>query len=292
MTMNKKSMLIIDGNNLAHRAQHKFNLSTAEGKPSSVVYGFVYVLNSLIKRMSPNQVVVAFDGGSHPERLKILPGYKARDHRMEEDEYKAFTDQIAFLRENLKFAGVTVVHERFMEADDLIYMVVRSNPNSYKTIVSSDKDFNQLLGPNTKIYNPFRESYITHLNCKQEFGYEAKQCVDYLCLDGDKSDKIPGVPGMGPVRIAQFLEEFGSVEDYLESDDQGKWVKYPIEEVWKRNRKVISLSLFHTKFLKLKPLRGYPASFNPKEAHLAFFREYQVRIFQNPEVIETFKRLV
>lgn len=291
MTMNKR-ILIIDGNNLAHRAQHKFNLTTAAGVPSSVVYGFIYVLNSMLKRFPSDQVIAVFDGGSHPERLRVLPGYKDREGRMDDEEHKAFISQLSFLRDILPSLGVMVAHKRFMEADDLIHSIVRRYPKAYKTIVSSDKDFVQLLGSNTKIYNPYKDAIISTLNCEAVFGYKHTESVDYLCLDGDKSDKIPGVPGMGPKRIREFLDEFESVEEYLESDNKGKWVKYPIEQVWKLNKKIIDLRMFYNLFLRKEPLYIAPAmEVDEDKVHSTLFRKYQVRLFSNPDVIKNFKNL-
>jgi len=289
----KESILLIDGNNLAHRAQHKFALTTDGGKPSSVVYGFIYILGSLIRRNPSKEVYVVFDGGRHESRLKIMPDYKKRDRVMDEEEYKAFYDQLSFLREVLPLMGVRVVHEKGWEADDFIYAICRKHPKAYKTIVSSDKDFIQLLshGSLTKILNPFKDAYITSLNCQELYGYEPEESIDYLCLDGDKSDHIPGVPGLGPKRIRAFLDEFGSVEDYIESENKGAWVKYPISEVWKRNRSMIDLRKFYLTQFKDKVFLFKNPTFEPRKVNSMLLKEYQVRLFSKDDFIKTFEKL-
>jgi len=288
-------ILIIDGNNLAHRAQHKFQLSTAEGKPSSVVYGFIYILGSLARRFPSDEIYTVFDGGRSPFRMGLLPTYKARENRMDDEGYKAFVDQLDFLKRNLSMLNCRVAHKEGQEADDIIFKIIRNNPKSYRTIVSSDKDFVQLLKENVKIFNPFKDSIITPVNALKECGYSPTECVDYLCLDGDKSDKIPGVPGMGPKRIREFLDTFGSIEDYLELDKPDpKWVRYDaaIREVAPLNRKLISLSSYFVHYGKKEELRVKPAMENFQTLSALLLKEYQVRLLTKPEFLKPFTKLV
>ena len=286
-------ILIIDGNNLAHRATHKFNLTTGDGRSSSVVYGFIYVLSSLLRRFPSDQVMLVFDGKRSKHRIKILPNYKNREGRMTDKERSEFIEQIEWLKNNMGMANCTVVHDENMEADDLIYILTKVHPGDMKTIVSSDKDFVQLLGPKVKIYNPFKDKIITTINVVEEYGFSEKECVDFLSLDGDKSDKIPGVPGLGVKRIREFLDTFGSVRGFLEAEDKGKFSKYEdtIREVYPVNRSLISLASFFIKFIKEKSYPAKPTKWNPEGFSKKLLSDYQVRLFTKPEIVKVFERI-
>lgn len=282
-------LLIIDGFNLAYRAQYKFNLTNREGKPSSVVYGFPYILRSLLAKIPSYKVYAVFDGGRAKERTKILPGYKVRDNKLGDDR-ASFEEQIGDVKDLLLALNCEVVWERGVEADDLIYELCRAFPTVNKTIVSSDKDFVQLVGPKTKLYNPFKDAFVTHLNAKELYGFSAIECVDYLCLDGDKSDKIPGVKGFGPKTIRNFLDEFGSIDDFLEEDNPGKWPRDLIKETYSINKRLISLRSFHLKYRRGFPIPTWEGCINlPKVKELT--RKYDITHFNKPEFLNAFQRL-
>ena len=286
-------ILIIDGNNLAHRATHKFNLTTGDGRSSSVVYGFVYILSSLLTRLPSDEVFVVFDGSRSKHRIGMLPDYKQRTSRFTDKEHSEFVDQIDWLKNNLGLANCKVVHDSKMEADDLIYIITKLYPKSMKTIVSSDKDFIQLLGPKVKIYNPFKNKIVHTENVVSEYGFSEKECVDYLSLDGDKSDHIPGVPGMGPVRIREFLDTFGSVPNFLEAEDRGKFSKYEgiIRSIYTRNKSLIGLRSFFIKFIKIKEIPIARTQWDEEKFNSKLLRDFQIRLFTKPGVVKVFKRL-
>lgn len=81
-------------------------------------------------------------------------------------------------------------------------------------LISSDKDFNQLLSNNLRIYNPRKDEMIRMDNCKELFGYHSHETVEYLAMVGDTSDDIPGFPGIGPVKARKILDE-GRIENSL-----------------------------------------------------------------------------
>ncbi len=283
--MNK--LIIIDGNNLAHRAHHKFNFSTSEGVPSSIAYGFFYILSSLIKKFSANQVSIAFDGGRSPYRTDAHPEYKEGRASLGLDK-DSFYNQLNDVKEVAPSFGCKVFYKRHHEADDLIYRIVKTNPDTPKTIVSSDKDFIQLLGiSNLTVFNPFRDKIISILNCKDEYGFDYDEFVDYLILKGDKSDNIPGVRGMGDVRIRAFLQEWGSIETFIESRNT-YWGNYNIEEAWDRNRPLIDLRYFHLKNPSI--IRPRVGDFNPEKIRL-FARKYQAGSLAKDSFLKVFQNL-
>jgi DNA polymerase I len=290
--MEKERILLIDGNNLAHRAFHKLKgLTTKGGRDSTVIYGVPYLILSYIRKLNPDRVYVAFDGGRSSHRKEVLPTYKIREPSLSFDS-EQFYEQMDWLKADLHTLNIHVMCGKGMEADDLIYYLIRKigAKEHYFTIISSDKDFLQLIDRNVKVLNPFKEKVISLTNCKEEVGYEPSECVDYLILDGDKSDKIPGVPGMGPKRIRDFLDEFGSIEDYLESEKPSKWNKKAIQEAYERNNILINLKLFYLKFFKRVNLSIQPAVWDRGRA-LKMFNHYEVRLLSKPENVELFKKL-
>lgn len=178
--------------------------------------------------------------------------------------------------ERCSHLGINVFQAEGMEADDIIFLLLkRKIVSGYVTIVSSDKDFIQLIGGNITVFNPAKTKLISGHSVVQDIGYEPEEHLAYLILKGDKSDNIPGCKGMGDVRISQFLEVYYSIEEYLESGDD-TWDKYPIRETYERNNPLINLKLFYLRFLRKTPT---PLRFkaNPQLSEFkAWLRKYEI----------------
>ena len=302
--MNKK-LVIFDGNHLAYRAFYKFaNLKTLDGVRTAVIYGMPYVAESLIRRLSPDEVVVVFDGGRSQFRLDLLPTYKQRDQKLGFDKADFYRQRDVGM-ELFQAMGLRIVQKRYFEADDLIAMVARryANANWNVTIVSGDKDFNQLIQQSCNylptlfgeisIYNTGKAKYYTYRNLEKELGYRPEQTVDYLSLLGDKSDKIPGYPGIGPVKASQLLKEYGSIQNFLKSDDKfGKVDKVELKKVWKLNRKLIDIKYFYRKFLIKEEIPWvYPNYGFDLDKLKILCGSYEINSFLKPQFIKTFKKL-
>ena len=125
-------------------------------------------------------------------------------------------------------------------------------------------------------------------------GYSPKECVDYLCLVGDKSDDIPGYKGIGPVKARKFLDEFGSIENFLSNkDNEFNGIDFEgLEDLYKRNKPLIDIRVA----LKEYPLDKIPVIFYKKDTintkKLQFiFKEYTLGSFLTSEFIKPFKTL-
>jgi len=288
--------LIIDGYNLAYRAQYKFSLSTATGRKSSVAYGFIYILSSMIKRFEPDQVHVVFDGGRAKFRTDLLPTYKAREDKLGEDK-QAFYEQIDDLEKYLPHLGIKVARSKGVEADDTIGAIALSVRGVKITILSSDKDFMQLVSDKVRVFNPFKDTLITPKNIVKEYGFEAHEIVDWLTLKGDKSDHIPGVSGLGDKRIRALLDEFGSVEGFLDADPDTSFERYrdAIQEIASRNFKLINLRyaakvLYGFRRGKIIRFAITAGKFDEDKVR-PFLGKYQLNKFRRDGFFETFKRL-
>lgn len=291
-----RTILLIDGENLLHQSFHKFiNFKAPNGKPSGAIFGFFRSLRSLIIRFNASDVYITFDNGHSPFREALHPSYKGHRKNLS-IEYESLQSQKKVILEMLNHLRIKYVFDKsrttFYEGDDLLaYILLKYLPqrgithkNRKFVIVSSDKDFNQLLFKSRiKIYNPKKDSLITVHNCKQIYGYNPEETVDYLIMVGDKSDDIGGFKGIGPVKARKILDKYTTVKDFLK--------EYPDEEfkkIYKRNKALIDI--LH--FLKKHPLNPdklpisvYMDTHIDKDSFLSICQEYS---FKNlDEIIKT-----
>jgi len=295
-------VVIFDGNHLAYRAYYKFtNLKTIDGIRTGVIYGMPYIAESLIRRLGPNKAIMVFDGGKHESRIATWPDYKKRTQKLGFDR-EDFYRQKDMGMEIFMALGLRVAHRRWFEADDIIAQIARrySQKGWEVVIVSADKDFHQLLKPLTDdrhgaimMYNVSKGKMIDEYFLRTNLGYKPEQCVDYLCLRGDKSDNIPGYPGIGEKRALQFLEEFGSITEFLRCDDKfGNVDKVKLAEIYQRNKKLIDLKYFYRKFMMKEVIPWHNNNNMMMEGRLKqLCAEFEINSFLKPQFINTFKRL-
>lgn len=259
----KENILLIDGEGLLHQSYHKFHgFKSTDGKPSGAIFGFFKSLQMYIYRFKPIDIVVVFDNGHSKYRTEIIPTYKAHRKNISMD-YESLHSQKKVIQKLLRIFCIKYIFDKDKkynyEGDDyLAHLAIKWAPkNTRRIIITSDKDFNQLLvKQTTMIFNVRKDQLIYESNCKVINGYTAKECVDWLCLVGDKSDDIPGYPGIGEKKARKFLDDFTCIENYLESDQYLKGDKDHkiMTEVYERNRKMIDLRWF----INHHPLKDLP----------------------------------
>lgn len=294
--MARKRVLLVDGNNILHQSFHKFEkLRSTDGKPSGAIFGFFKSLHMYLERFQPNDVYITFDNGHSPLRDKLLPEYKGHRKNISYDRESLFA-QKAVIMKILRILRVKYLFDKNnstgYEGDDLLaYLYFKKlNPEWLVTLVSSDKDFNQLLTTDRiKIFNPRKEEYVRQTNCKELFGYEPKETVDYLSMVGDSSDDIPGVPGIGPVKARKFLDKWHSIDKYLELNDDIK-----IKEVYERNKQLIDLKWFvnNHKLDITTVLKEYTRHSINYAKFKEICIEYSFNSFMTDIFIEPFKKLL
>lgn len=247
-------LLLIDGSNLSYRVFHKFSkLKTPQGLGVGLIYGFLRILKMYIDKFKPTYLVITFDTKESKEsnfRRKYLEEYKLTRKVNLDFDMESFNYQLGVLVKILELLKVQVIMDTQglgFEGDDYIaYCAIRhvKETNKRVTIISSDKDFCQLINAKVKIFNPFKEVIITEQNCKEIMGYTPSECVDYLTLIGDKSDNIPGYKGVGEVGARKFLDEYGSINKFLKHSKDpsfGKIERSLLKILYRRNRKLINL---------------------------------------------------
>ena len=296
--MNNKHYLLIDGEGLLHQSFHRFaGFHTPEGVPSGAIYGFFKSLHRYFYRFQADDVYVVFDNGHSTYRTDILPTYKAHRKNISID-YDSLQKQKKVIMKFLRLLRIKYIYDKSRscnyEGDDfLAYLILKYVPRKSKvTLVTSDKDFNQLVRGNAvKIFSPRKEQLVFESNCKNIFGYSARETVDYLILVGDSSDDIPGYRGLGEKRARLFLDKYGSIAKYLEGDeclkdDPGH---QKMREVYEKNTKLINLKWFvnNHPFEKL-PIKTYPSGEVSLEKYKKLCVTYSLNTFLEKVFLNTF----
>lgn len=290
-------ILILDGMNTVYRAFHSYSRLQNNGNPVSIIYGMPSIVNGLINQFKPDKLYICWDGNRSSERIKLNPGYKKGRKKKTEEEKKAFYHQRDEVMKLFHALGVKQVYNIKLEADDLIYMLTRKlqkNKNNKITIVSTDKDFHQLIRSNVKVYNTSTRTLIHKKNVKNLYGYEAKHCVDYLCLTGDDSDNITGVRGVGPAKAAGILQEFSSIEKFLKSDKPFANInKELVKAVYPINKKLIDLKHYYKLFIKGKDkIKFYNGVKNPKlnkKQVIDICNKYNIKAFKENKFLKNYE---
>ena len=213
-------ILIIDGLNLFLRNFAVLNYINPQGTHVGGLGGFLRSLGSLVKQIQPTSIYIIFDGvGSSLNRKNLLPEYKSNrninrvnanifDNLDDENESKA--DQIGRLIEYLMCLPVKIISLDKVEADDVIaFLSVEStkNTDTKAYIVSSDKDFTQLVNDKITLYAAMEKEFYTPQKVKEKYNIHPYNFLTYKTLMGDGSDKIPGVKGLGPKKLPKMFPE-------------------------------------------------------------------------------------
>ncbi len=216
-------LFLVDGSAYIFRAYHALPPLTrkSDGLPVGAVAGFCNMLWKLLQEardtsvgVVPSHFAVIFDYSSKTFRNEIYPEYKANRDAPPED----LRPQFGLIREATRAFNVPCIETEGYEADDLIatYSKQASDLGADVTIISSDKDLMQLLGPRVQMYDSMKDKQIRVPEVIEKFGVEPEKMIDLQALAGDSTDNIPGVPGIGPKTAAQLLGEFGDLETLLE----------------------------------------------------------------------------
>ena len=226
-TQNKHDkVLLIDGLNLFFRNFAMMNMVNPDGVHIGGLGGSLRSLGALIRQIQPTAVYMVFDGaGSSNNRKNLLPEYKSgrnvsRVTNWEVfedigDEHDSKIDQIVRLIQYLKMLPVKTTLIDKVEADDVIAVLATKlveKHNSTCFIVSSDKDFVQLVTDKIILYRPMEKEYYTPSTVKSKFGVLCYNFILYKVLLGDNSDKVPGVKGLGEKGLFKRFPELATEE--------------------------------------------------------------------------------
>jgi DNA polymerase-1 len=212
-------VFLVDGSGYIYRAFHALPPLTrkSDGLQVGAVAGFCNMLWKLLQDASagvkPTHLAVVFDKSEHTFRNEMYDQYKA--HRPEApDDLKP---QFGLIRKAVAAFNVASLDQSGFEADDLIATYARQGAEAGAdvTIVSSDKDLMQLVGPTVTMYDTMKDKRIGAAEVVEKFGVGPDKVIEVQALIGDSTDNVPGVPGIGVKTAAQLIAEFGDLETLL-----------------------------------------------------------------------------
>lgn len=208
-----KSLLLIDGNNLAYRWLQRKNYNSFQDD-------YLRTIESLSKSYNAERTIVCFDFGKSYYRMELLDTYKGnRTKPQEEEEQKHYEEFFACLNDIPNILPYQTLKFRGLEADDIITFLTQNvSPNYEHTwIVTSDRDMFQLLSDKISIFNIFSKKEIDMAYFLETYDLKPEEYLFSRILEGDKSDNILGVEGIGPKRAQQLAKEYKTLDALINS---------------------------------------------------------------------------
>jgi len=208
------NLLIVDGLNVAFRWKHQNILDFK--------YDYIRTIESLAKSYKAGTIIVCADGGSS-YRKEIYPEYKAnrKERYAEQTEQEAkefemfmaeFQDTLTLIKEKYP-----VFHFRGVEADDIAAYITKNFDFDDCWLISSDKDWDLLINDKVSRFSTVTRKETTVHNWDEHYDFEIEDYITFKCLTGDKGDNVPGVPGVGPKRAVQLMQQYGTVFDIYDA---------------------------------------------------------------------------
>lgn len=224
----KKRLFLLDAYALIFRGYYAFIKNpriNSKGQDTSAVMGFMNSLFDVIKRENPDHLAVCFDKGGSHARVEMYEEYKANRDKTPD----VITQSIPIIQDILKAMKIPSVVLEGLEADDIIGTLAKQaeKENYMVYMVTSDKDFGQLVSENIFMYRPANRGKGIEIwgvpEIQKRFGVERpEQVIDYLGMMGDAADNIPGLPGVGDKTAKKFIKKYGSMEGLLDNIDDLK----------------------------------------------------------------------
>jgi len=219
-----KNFFIIDGHSQLYQAYYAISgLTTPSGQPINAVYGFTRMLRKILKEDRPFYMAIAFDSKGPTFRHVEYKEYKEHRKPTPDD----LVSQMPLMFDVIRAYGIPLFAIQGYEADDIIGTISKkvSTDNIECTIITTDKDMDQLVDKYIKIFNPRKKQIRNIDRIRNEMGIEPKSFIDVLALSGDSSDNIPGVPGIGIKTALELIREWKSLENVLSNTDKIKGKK-------------------------------------------------------------------
>jgi len=289
--MADKKLFLIDATAFCYRAFYALNgMSTSSGEPTNAVYGFLNILNKILKEHKPDYLICCFDVSRDTFRLKKFAQYKMQRAPMPD----GLSSQIPVIKEIVSAYGIPIFEKKGFEADDIIAELARkaAAKKMRVTVVSSDKDILQLVDGRISVFNPYKDNglfYDTE-KVRELFGVSPEMTADVIALMGDDADNIPGVPGIGEKTAVKLILEFGSLDKLLKniSKVEPEKIRESISQYVERirlNKELVSLNERVGMKLDLKKAKFGPPDY--KELSRIFKRlEFKSLLKELPDTQE------
>ncbi len=246
-------LALVDGNSIANRAFYGIMgskmLMTKDVKYTNAVYGFLAILFKLLEDVKPEYIAVAFDLKASTARHKAYDGYKANRKGMPEE----LAMQMPIIKDILRAMNIDIIEKEGYEADDVLGTLSKYGEKNGLDVVilSGDRDTFQLATDKVSIMIPRTKAGKTETQnydrqkIKEEYGLEPKQLIEVKGLQGDTSDNIPGVPGIGEKTAISLIKEYGSIDNlYSKIEKNEDNLKGKQREKLVENKDLAELSKF------------------------------------------------
>ncbi|WP_308364502.1 MULTISPECIES: DNA polymerase I [unclassified Microbulbifer] len=209
---NRPPLILVDGSSYLYRAFHALPpLATSKGNPTGAVRGVISMLRRHLKEHPDSTVAVVFDAKGKTFRDELFAEYKSHRPPMPDD----LREQIQPIHDLIDAMGLPRLVIDGVEADDVIgTLALEALREGQEVIISTgDKDMAQLVRPGITLVNTMSNTSLDSEGVREKFGVGPELIIDFLALMGDKSDNIPGVPGVGEKTALGLLQNLGSLED-------------------------------------------------------------------------------
>ena len=253
--------MIIDGLNTFIRVFSAVPALNDDGDHIGGVTGFLRSIAANIRQHKPTRCVIVFDGkGGSRRRKDLFPNYKAnranktafnryQEFASLEDEQDSMKRQFGRLIQYLNCLPITTISIDNVEADDVMAYIaneIYTKDDNRATIVSTDRDFLQLVNNRISVWSPIKKKMYTPSVMQEEFGFSPKNYLLYRSFIGDKSDNIPGLKGVGPKSLIKYFPMFTEdreilvqeIVEYATNVDK----KYKVHELVSNNKELLELN--------------------------------------------------
>ena len=282
-----KKLVLIDGNSIMNRAFYGIMgskaLTTKDGKYTNAVYGFLAILFKLLEDEKPDYIGVTFDLKAPTARHKMYEGYKANRKGMPTE----LAEQMPIIKDVLRAMNIDIIEKEGYEGDDIIGTLSRYGEQKGLEVVilSGDRDTFQLATDNVRINIPRTKGGKTETEIfnrdkvKEVYGIEPKQLIEVKGLQGDTSDNIPGVPGIGEKTALSLVQKYETIDNLYKKLEAGEAdVKGKQKEKLEQNKDLAYLSRTLGEINTKVPIEDT-------------LEELKLEEWDKPKVLEIFKNL-
>ena len=282
-----KKLVLIDGNSIMNRAFYGIMgskaLTTKDGKYTNAIYGFLAILFKLLEEEKPDYIGVTFDLKAPTARHKMYEGYKANRKGMPTE----LAEQMPIIKDVLRAMNIDIIEKEGYEGDDVIGTLSRYGEQKGLEVVilSGDRDTFQLATDNVRINIPRTKGGKTETEIfnrekvKEVYGIEPKQLIEVKGLQGDTSDNIPGVPGIGEKTALSLVQKYETIDNLYKKLESGEAdVKGKQKEKLEQNKDLAYLSRTLGEINTKVPIEDT-------------LEELKLEEWDKPKVLELFKEL-
>lgn len=282
-----KKLVLIDGNSIMNRAFYGIMgskaLTTKDGKYTNAIYGFLAILFKLLEEEKPDYIGVTFDLKAPTARHKMYEGYKANRKGMPTE----LAEQMPIIKDVLRAMNIDIIEKEGYEGDDVIGTLSKYGEQKGLEVVilSGDRDTFQLATDNVRINIPRTKGGKTETEIfnrekvKEVYGIEPKQLIEVKGLQGDASDNIPGVPGIGEKTALSLVQKYETIDNLYKKLESGEAdVKGKQKEKLEQNKDLAYLSRTLGEINTKVPIEDT-------------LEELKLEEWDKPKVLELFKEL-